>query len=338
MTDLPNGGGTFCRFTVGKRGTSAAHLRYISRVSAVENEANRCDFISQNMPAYVLRAESFDQLRDRLSGYAKMRESQETGRTHYRAIVSFEKDISEEKASQMVKEWIQATFPTGQAMAFFHHNTEHLHAHIWIDARGTDGKKLHFSARDFRRIDEGWNAVYCREMGRDEQEHLQKKFDKERTFYKQHYGDRDKNDEGKDKHDGKEKEYDKDRVTGDDRTAQSRGEIPPSRSEASANRGATPAEREELLRATDELLRATLAGDQRASQATRELNQTVQASHGAIHEHGESIQTSQESVWASQELYQGLERLYRAILLASPDVLREKSRLKPREQKHERQH
>jgi Relaxase/Mobilisation nuclease domain len=318
MTETQNsGGGTFCRFTVGRQGTSAAHLRYISRVSAVETETGRCDFITQSLPEYVLRAESFYHLRDRLLGYAKMRERQETGRTHYRAIVSFEQDIPQEQASQMVREWLQETFPNGQAVAFFHHNTEHLHAHIWIDARGTDGKKLHFSARDFRRIDEAWNTIYSREMGRDIQEHLQKKYDKQRTFYKQHYGDKERNGDDKEKHCYSKEQPDKERTIGDDRTTSSRGE-------ASAHGSQAPANREELLR-------AALESHAAQGGATRELDQTIQASLGAV-------QSYQESVRASQELYQGLERLYRAILLATPDVLRGKSRPKHREQKHQRQH
>jgi hypothetical protein len=290
------GGGTFCRFTVGKRGTSAAHLRYISRVSAVERETGQCDFISQNMPTYVLQADNLERLRDRIAGYAKMQESQEAGRTHYRAIVSFEQEIPPERAAQMVKEWLKEAFPTAQAMAFFHHNTEHLHAHIWIDARGSDGKKLHFSARDYRSLDEKWNRIYSREIGRDEQEHLDKKFDKQRTFYKQHYGDNEKIYEGNEKNHG-----DKERTTGESRMATGGGKTFETREHS--------LEKDEP--GTVEFLRTTLTGNDAQGKAVSEFSRAIQESH-------QSICHSHHSVQESQRLHQGLESLHREALSTPP--------------------
>lgn len=172
-------GGTFLRFTIGTRGASAAHVAYISRPSAVMERDEAGDvrgFFSQGLPQEVTRVDTFDELRENLVLYARMREdSEEKGRTHYRTLISFERQESGAAAAAMVRKWLSTTLPGTQAIVFVHQNTAHTHAHVWIDARKADGRKLDLSPRQYRTLDEAWNRVYSRTMGRDEREHLDRK-------------------------------------------------------------------------------------------------------------------------------------------------------------------
>ena len=82
-------------------------------------------------------------------------------RTHYRAILSFEAPVTTLQAKSMLALWMDEAFPKAQAAAFVHRNTEHLHVHVWIAARQTDGRKINLSARAFRQLDEQWNRIYA---------------------------------------------------------------------------------------------------------------------------------------------------------------------------------
>lgn len=89
--------------------------------------------------------------------------------------VSFERDIETQRAKGMVNEWLEKVAPNARAATFFHRDTDDFHGHIWIDARQIDGKKIDLAPRNYKRLDEEWNKIYCRELGRDEREHLDKK-------------------------------------------------------------------------------------------------------------------------------------------------------------------
>lgn len=174
-------GGTYCQFRVGGTGRSSNHMMYISRESAVIDKEK--DMITRNLPDDVKDARDYGELRTNLASYAWAREESEQARfkgagevrTHYRCTVSFEKEVSTEKAKEMVNQWLEKEFAQAKAVAFIHRDTEHQHAHIWIDARKLDGKKIDLSKQQYRRLDESWNRIYSKEMGRDYQEHLQKK-------------------------------------------------------------------------------------------------------------------------------------------------------------------
>ncbi len=175
----------YMRFSVGGKGASGAHVAYISRPGAVGDDEGQCGFVLQGMPEEMERATTYEELREWAVSFAEVREREEAGkgkptlrrtpRTHYRALVSFERKMETGQASALVREWLKAALPTARALAFVHQNTDHTHAHIWIDARKADGRKLHFPAQQYRRLDEIWNRIYSRAMGRDEREHLEKK-------------------------------------------------------------------------------------------------------------------------------------------------------------------
>jgi hypothetical protein len=175
------GGGTYCKFRRGATGKSSAHMLYIGRESAVQE--GRDGVLLRNMPEEVERAESYQELRTNLASYAWAREESEIARhksrgevrTHFRTTLSFERDVEIEQAKEMTNEWLEKCFPDTRAAAFFHNDTDHLHGHIWLDARQIDDRKIDLAPRDYRQLDEEWNRIYCREMGKDEREHLDKK-------------------------------------------------------------------------------------------------------------------------------------------------------------------
>jgi hypothetical protein len=168
-------GGTFFRFSVGGNNLSAQHVSYISREGAVFGE-QRGTVLQHNMPEYLFDVQGYEELRTNLISYASCKEKAETrGRSHYRGLFSFEKQIEAKEAARMVEEWLRETLPHARATGFIHQNTDQLHVHVWIEARGTDEKKLQFSQQVYRMLDEHWNQIYCREMGREEREHLEKK-------------------------------------------------------------------------------------------------------------------------------------------------------------------
>ena len=174
-------GGTALRFTIGGQGKSAAHMQYISRSSAVLDRED--GLLMHNMPGHFSGASDYRELKERLVSYAWAREEDEiarhksagASRTHYRCMVSFERNVETEKAKELTKEWLEKSFPQGRACAFVHRDTKHTHVHMWIDARQTDDRKINLKGQHYRTLDEKWNKIYAREMGRDEREHLEKK-------------------------------------------------------------------------------------------------------------------------------------------------------------------
>lgn len=161
---------SFCRFTVGTPGASAVHLRYIARRGAVREGLAGCLLVNiEGIPPEG----SYAELKERLEAYAWAREESEaalvrsgTGatRSHYRAVLSFEGEMPTPAIHAMVREWLGEVLPTARAMLFVHRNTEYAHIHAWIDARGTDGKKLDLSPRRYRSLGARWERIYAREM------------------------------------------------------------------------------------------------------------------------------------------------------------------------------
>ena len=102
------------------------------------------------------------------SSLHRQRGSRGAARSHYRCVLSFENALSTPSIKRLVHEWLETALPLSSACAFVHRNTEHVHAHVWIDARGTDGKKLDISKREWKTLGERWNRLYLREMARVE--------------------------------------------------------------------------------------------------------------------------------------------------------------------------
>jgi hypothetical protein len=86
-------------------------------------------------------------------------------RTHYRLIASWEGKETSEKAIEEIKIYLQQQFPKAKAIIAIHQDTEDTHAHVWIDARQTDGKKIHLKEDKFESLDEKWTEQYDRTYG-----------------------------------------------------------------------------------------------------------------------------------------------------------------------------
>ena len=168
---------SFCRFTIGTPGASAVHVRYVSRGDAVLERRGGAFF--RNVPEGVVRAGKYSDLRAGLEAFAWAREESEASlhqrrgsrgiaRSHYRCVLSFEREVSTADVRRMAEEWLRETLPLAVVAGFVHRNTDHAHAHLWIDARGTDGKKLDFSPREWRRFGKAWERIYAREMERED--------------------------------------------------------------------------------------------------------------------------------------------------------------------------
>lgn len=174
--------GIYHNFKPGRAGASAANARYISRTTAVRDGER--GLYEHNLPDY-LRGETYAETRANLTEYARQRDEDERARptrgggearTHYRAQLSFEGRVDAERAREMASEYMRENFPNARGFAVVHQDTEHTHAHIWLDARQTDGKKLNVSMSDYKRLDERWARIYGREFGQEkEREHLAKK-------------------------------------------------------------------------------------------------------------------------------------------------------------------
>ncbi len=176
-------GGIYFRFTVGRSGTAAENARYITRLSATGGDEQA--IYLHNYPAHISEAKDYDELRQNVIEYNRQREEDELTtkrrgggktRTHYRCRFSFEGEVDGERALGLAREFLGKNFPDARAAACVHHDTDHTHVHINLQARLVTGYKLDLGERKFRRLDTAWGAIYAREFGREKlREHELKK-------------------------------------------------------------------------------------------------------------------------------------------------------------------
>src|SRR5579883_3081139 len=162
------------RFSVGRAGGSAENIHYITREPSTN--ADRESVLVRNYPDEVTEARDYDELRDRLEEYADQQETEELERprrgggetrTHYRVILSFEQETDPHQARDMADEYLDHEFPDARAVAAVHQDTDHTHVHVHMQARDTEGHKLHFSRQDYEHLSDEWAEIYGREFGRD---------------------------------------------------------------------------------------------------------------------------------------------------------------------------
>ena len=145
-------------------GTGGASVDYITR----EKAAAKISFVK--LPE--LRADTTQEQRQNAIAYAELRTEVEKSkrrdaRTNYKLLLSWDRKETSETADRMATEFVEKNFPTAKAIVAIHQDTEHTHAHIWIDARGTDEKKLHFKKNEWRTVDERWHRAFDDEYGTD---------------------------------------------------------------------------------------------------------------------------------------------------------------------------
>lgn len=183
-------GGAFVTIKVGRSGAASAHVGYVTRERATEGKQERV--WTRNVPEYADHPDHAERgmtYRERtadLREYARQLEEDELEkphhrsrgekRTHYRAIYSFDREVTDEKAREMVDAHLEENFPKARAIAAIHRDTDNAHVHVQIAARQIDDRKVHLNHRMHRRLDERWARIYGKEFGREiEKEHLAKK-------------------------------------------------------------------------------------------------------------------------------------------------------------------
>ncbi len=164
-------GVAFVKFRVGREGASSANVRYITRGRATDGEPERV--WTRNMPEYATEGRTYKEQVGNLREYARQREEDELQRersggghtrTHYRAIYSFDRQVSDEQARKMVDGHLRENFRQGRTVAAIHRDTDHTHVHVWIDARRVDEKKIDLGHRTYRTLDERWAKECAREF------------------------------------------------------------------------------------------------------------------------------------------------------------------------------
>jgi|APHM01.1.fsa_nt_gi Relaxase/Mobilisation nuclease domain. len=154
----------------GAVGGGAANASYITRSQA----AGEGDELYHNAPDAVENANSWRETKVQFRTWADRVEAKEKGRhgnragqprTHYRAIVSYEEEVSTEAIQADVAEFLEEEFPQAKAVAVVHQDTDNSHAHIWMSARKTDGKKIHIGNGDLKEMHATMDRIYEERMG-----------------------------------------------------------------------------------------------------------------------------------------------------------------------------
>ena len=144
------------KFKAGARGASGKNASYITRESA-------CDSISfHNLD----ELETENQYENRINAlsYAYNREEEETkGRTHYRVVLSWEGKEDTNRAKEQTHEFLDNNFKDSRAIVAVHQDTDQTHAHVWIDSRNIDDRKLHSPKNHINKLSQSWQKQYDRE-------------------------------------------------------------------------------------------------------------------------------------------------------------------------------
>ena len=149
------------KFSVGRSGAGGANAEYITREKAAEKIA------FHNLEK--LEAKTREEARTNAIAYAHTREDAELakskkGRTHYRLLLTWDRKESSEKVVEEAQIYLQKTFPKARAIIAAHQDTDHSHAHVWIDARQTDDKKVHIG-KEYLTLDEVWTKQFDQAYG-----------------------------------------------------------------------------------------------------------------------------------------------------------------------------
>ena len=150
---------SIARFSIGKRGSSAANAAYVTS----EKSAEHISFFNLNH----LEADTKFEARSNAVAYANARQIRERktrkdARTHYQLILSWHGREKTEIAVNEAHNFLNNNFPKVYAILGVHQDSDNTHVHVWIDARQIDKKKLQLNKDRFRTIDEKWAEHYDR--------------------------------------------------------------------------------------------------------------------------------------------------------------------------------
>lgn len=170
------------KFTIGRKGASGKHVGYITRDSACE------DISFHNLEE--LEADTDYEKRINALSYAHNREDEEMeksekGRTHYRIILSWEDKENTDRAKEQTHKFLDENFEKAKGVVSIHQDTEHTHAHIWLDSRQIDDKKIQIDRSTYKELDERWAKQYDREYGTNRAAEYKEKKEQTRQWKKE---------------------------------------------------------------------------------------------------------------------------------------------------------
>jgi hypothetical protein len=156
-------------------------MRYITRDTATHGD-------EKNILLYNLKeleGKDYRETKTNLISYAESHLDDEatrprkgTGeaRTHYRAVLSFDRFENSTKVKELTEKWLETNFKGCRAVATVHRDTDRTHIHVWLEARKLDEHKLNLDKKQFRNLDTSWAKIYAREYGEHYlTDHLKKK-------------------------------------------------------------------------------------------------------------------------------------------------------------------
>jgi hypothetical protein len=167
------------KFNKGRTGASGKHVDYIMRESACHDVSfhNVDELKSENEYEAKINARSYAYAQEDIE-----RSINEKGVTHYRMVLSFDRQEDTEQAREQAHKFLQENFKDARAIVAIHQDTEHTHAHVWLDARQTNEKKIHLNPTQYKSLDEKWAKQYDREYGTEYAKDYKAKKEQTRQF------------------------------------------------------------------------------------------------------------------------------------------------------------
>ena len=170
----------FCNFT------------YFTSLKSCSNEAilhNRSSYLSAFLAKYNVHSLNSPSLKALLHKHTRsfysstltktsnnLSKKASSLRSHYSIKMSFEAKVPSQFAISLAKNYLNKQFPNAILFAACHQNTNHTHIHVLLFARDIDGKKLHFSNSNYKKLDIGWAKLYAKVFGEHKlEQHIEKK-------------------------------------------------------------------------------------------------------------------------------------------------------------------
>lgn len=91
-------------------------------------------------------------------------EERRSGLSHFRLILSVGREVSIEQLKALVNAYLRENFPLCPAFVAIHDDTEHRHAHVYVQARQMDQRRIDLG-QDYFKLDESWMSICAAQLG-----------------------------------------------------------------------------------------------------------------------------------------------------------------------------
>jgi hypothetical protein len=167
----------------GHTGASGKNVDYIMRDSACQ------DLSFHNLDELQGQDEHESKINAR--SYAYNREDEEKGRTHYRVTLTWEGKEDTAKAREMSQEYLKENFKDSRAIVAVHQDTNKTHAHIWIDSRQLNDRKIHSPRNHINELSQSWQTRCDREYGTNRAKEFAEKREESRRWREDRHNGKD---------------------------------------------------------------------------------------------------------------------------------------------------